>query len=218
MATRNFRRRGTGRRRARTSASTAPSSSDATALFSVDFAEIGVPQATGEWDEAGRVLADAALALERAGAQLLLLCTNTMHEVADAVEAAISIPLLHVGDIAAEASRTAGVRTVGLLGTAFTMEQAFSRERLAEHGLDVVVPGADDRRVVHDIIYAELCRGIVTEPSRQTAPARQPRSGRTIRRSQADHGDFDEAADGGLGRQRGCRGESVKAVRRQLGR
>lgn len=137
-------------------------------LFSVDFAEIEVLQTTGKWDEAGRALADAALALERAGAQLLLLCTNTMHKVADAVEGAISIPFLHVGDITAEAVRSAGMRTVGLLGTAFTMEQSFYRERLAGHGLDVVVPDADDRHTVHDIIYAELCRGIVTEPSRQT--------------------------------------------------
>ena len=135
---------------------------------SVDFADIEALQTAGEWDEAGRLLAAAAQSLEAAGAQLLLLCTNTMHKVAGAVENAISIPFLNVIDVTAEAVAGAGVSTVGLLGTAFTMEQSFYRERLADHSLDVIVPDTDDRRVVHSVIYEELCRGIVTEPSRQT--------------------------------------------------
>lgn len=103
----------------------------------------------GLWDEAGEVLADAARSLQTAGAGLLLVCTNTMHKVADQVVAAIAIPLLHLADATASAVRTAGLRQVGLPGTAFTMEQDFYRDRVAGHGLEVLVPDADDRAVVH---------------------------------------------------------------------
>jgi aspartate racemase len=135
-------------------------------LYSVDFAEIERLQVDGRWDDAGALLAAAAQQVEAAGADLLVLCTNTMHKVADQIAAAIGIPLLHLADATATTVRAAGLRTVGLLGTAFTMEQDFYRDRLASHGLTVVVPDAEDRAVVHSVIYDELCRGIVTETSR----------------------------------------------------
>ncbi|MET8625607.1 aspartate/glutamate racemase family protein [Kitasatospora sp. NPDC004669] len=135
-------------------------------LYSVDFAEIEQLQAAGRWEEAGSILAGAARSLEAAGADLLLICTNTMHKVADQVAAAVSVPLLHLADATAAAVRAAGVRRVGLLGTAFTMEQDFYRGRLASCGLDVLVPEADSRALVHRVIYEELCVGEVREESR----------------------------------------------------
>jgi aspartate racemase len=137
-------------------------------LASVDFAEIEALQVAGDWDRAGHILAAEAARLQAAGAQLLLLCTNTMHKVADKVQAAVSIPLLHLADTTAAAVRAAGLTTVGLLATGFTMEQDFYRDRLAGHGLNVLVPDAHDRTAVHRIIYDELCRGIIREQSRQT--------------------------------------------------
>ena len=110
-------------------------------LASVDFAEIERLQVAGEWEEAGRLLASVAKGLEAAGAEMLLLCTNTMHKVADQVQAAVSIPLLHLADATANAVRRDGVTNVGLLGTAFTMEQEFYRDRLEAHGLRVLLPG-----------------------------------------------------------------------------
>lgn len=135
-------------------------------LYSVDFAEIERLQAAGRWEEAGEVLAEAAKSLEAAGAELLLICTNTMHKVADQVAAATAVPLLHLADTTAEAVLTAGLGRVGLLGTAFTMEQDFYRDRLAAHGLEVLVPDAAGRAEVHRVIYEELCVGIVREESR----------------------------------------------------
>jgi aspartate racemase len=135
-------------------------------LYSVDFAEIERMQVEGRWGDAADALAEAAKALEAAGADLLLLCTNTMHKVADEVAASVGIPLLHLADATADAVRAAGLRRVGLLGTAFTMEQEFYRARLERHGLEVMVPDADARRLVHRVIYDELCLGIVREESR----------------------------------------------------
>ncbi|MEW2222490.1 aspartate/glutamate racemase family protein [Streptomyces sp. NPDC006990] len=135
-------------------------------LYSVDFAEIEVLQAQGRWDEAGGILAAAARALEAAGADLLVLCTNTMHRVAEHIEEAVEVPLLHLADATAGAVRAAGLRRVGLLGTAFTMEQDFYRGRLAAGGLSVLVPGPADRDLVHRVIYEELCRGTVLDASR----------------------------------------------------
>ncbi|WP_282792629.1 aspartate/glutamate racemase family protein [Streptomyces sp. CC224B] len=135
-------------------------------VYSVDFAGIERLQAEGRWEEAGRVLAAAARSLEAAGAELLLICTNTMHKVADQVQAATSVPLLHLADATADAVRAAGVRRVALLGTAFTMEQDFYRGRLQRRGLDVLVPDAADRELVHRVIYEELCRGVVRDASR----------------------------------------------------
>ena len=136
-------------------------------LFSVDFATVEVLQAEGRWEEAGRLLSEAAADLERGGADLVVLCTNTMHRVAEAVQTGLSVPLLHLGDTTARAVVGAGVRRVGLLGTAFTMEQEFYRDRLASFGLDVVVPDADDRALVHRVIYDELCVGVVSDVSRR---------------------------------------------------
>ncbi|MFB8237038.1 aspartate/glutamate racemase family protein [Kitasatospora purpeofusca] len=135
-------------------------------LYSVDFAEVERLQAAGEWEAAGRLLADAARAVEAAGAELLLICTNTMHKVADQVAGAVSVPLLHLADATAAAVLAAGVTRVGLLGTAFTMEQDFYRDRLASHGLDVLVPDPAGRALVHRVIYEELCLGVVREESR----------------------------------------------------
>ncbi|MGW7577026.1 aspartate/glutamate racemase family protein [Streptomyces sp. NPDC054765] len=136
-------------------------------LYSVDFAEIERLQAEGRWEQAAEVLAEAAKALEAAGADMLLLCTNTMHKVADEVAATVSVPLLHLADTTADAVRASGLHRIGLLGTAFTMEQDFYRGRLERHGLDVLVPDATGRSTVHRVIYEELCRGIVREESRQ---------------------------------------------------
>ncbi|HEX6345647.1 aspartate/glutamate racemase family protein [Umezawaea sp.] len=135
-------------------------------LHSVDFAEVERLQVEGRWDEAGALLAEAARGLQAAGADLLLLCTNTMHKVADRIEEAVDVPLLHLADATAEAVRRAGLDSIGLLGTAFTMEQSFYRDRLAGHGLRVLVPEEADRAFVHRVIYDELCVGVVREPSR----------------------------------------------------
>ncbi|NUK02427.1 aspartate/glutamate racemase family protein [Streptomyces lunaelactis] len=135
-------------------------------LHSVDFAEIEELQAAGDWERAGEILAEAARGLQAAGADLLLICTNTMHKVAGQVEAAVSVPLLHLADATADAVLARGIRRVGLLGTAFTMEQDFYRDRLAGHGLEVLTPDAEGRALVHRVIYEELCLGVVREESR----------------------------------------------------
>jgi aspartate racemase len=136
-------------------------------LYSVDFHEIERLQHAGDWDAAGKILANAARSLETAGAAFLVLCTNTMHRVASSIEAAVAIPLFHIADPTAAEIKRAGHSTVGLLGTRFTMEQAFYRDRLSErHGLRVIVPDSDDRATIHRIIYEELCLGVVTPDSR----------------------------------------------------
>jgi aspartate racemase len=137
-------------------------------LRSVDFAEIERLQREGRWEEAGNRLADEARALVAAGAQLLVLCTNTMHKVADTIAAAVDVPFVHIADATAEAVRDRRLQTVGLLATAYTMEQDFYVGRLRErHGLTVIVPGTEDRAIVHDVIYDELCVGIVEDSSRE---------------------------------------------------
>ena len=129
-------------------------------LYSVDFHDIERLQQVEAWDEAGQALAKVAGVLETAGAEGLALCTNTMHKVAAAIEAAVTIPLLHIADPTALAIQQAGLRTVGLLGTRFTMEQDFYRGRLMErHGLTVRIPDPADRAMTHRVIYEELCRG-----------------------------------------------------------
>ena len=136
-------------------------------LYSVDFHDIEILQHDGRWDEAGALLAAAARSLQSAGADFIVLCTNTMHKVAPAIEAAVTIPLLHIADPTAAAVKQAGIHTVGLLGTRFTMEQDFYRGRLeARHRLKVVVPEAADRDIVHRVIYDELCLGITQVASR----------------------------------------------------
>jgi len=135
-------------------------------LGSVDFAEIEVLQASADWDAAGSVLAHEARMLQAAGADCIVLCTNTMHRVAEAIETAVDIPLIHLADVTATAVARAGVGRVALLGTRFTMEQPFYLDRLRAHGLEVLVPQDEDRALVHDVIYDELVRGVVREQSR----------------------------------------------------
>jgi amino-acid racemase len=135
-------------------------------VWSVDFADAEPLQAQDRWDEAGELLAVGARGLEAAGADLLLLCTNTMHRVAGAVRGAVGIPFVDIVEVTAAAAQRAGAGTVGLLGTRYTMEHGFYRERLEEHGLRVLVPGHEDRELVHRVIYDELCRGVVREESR----------------------------------------------------
>ena len=137
------------------------------ALYSVDFDEIEHLQHAGKWEESGEILADAARAVRRAGADFLVLCTNTMHKVAPQIEAAVDIPLLHIADATAGRVKAAGIERVGLLGTRFTMEEDFYRGRLeSRHGLSVLTPPADERRLVHQVIYGELCLGKVRHESR----------------------------------------------------
>jgi aspartate racemase len=137
-------------------------------MYSFDFAEIEPLQAAGRWGEAARLLGSAAQTLEKAGAELIVLCTNTMHRVADEVEGQVSVPLLHIADATAERIREVAIRSVGLLGTRYTMEESFYRGRLVQrHGLDVLVPGEAERKLVHRIIYEELCRGTAAPSSRE---------------------------------------------------
>ncbi len=138
-------------------------------LRSVDFAEIEALQRGGRWDEAGARLAREAAVLVRAGAELIVLCTNTMHKVAETIAGAVDVPFVHIADTTAEAVRASGLETVGLLATAYTMEQEFYVGRLRDrHGLEVLVPGEADRRLVHSIIYDELCVGVIDDGSRDT--------------------------------------------------
>lgn len=135
-------------------------------IRSYNFAAIEELQEAGDWDGAGALLARDAQHLERAGAEIILLCTNTMHVVAPAIEAAINVPFLHLADATARAVVAAEVPTVGLLGTRYTMEQDFYRGRLEQHGLEVIVPEEPDRTTVHDVIYQELVQGVITPESK----------------------------------------------------
>ena len=136
-------------------------------LNSVDFAEIEACQAANDWDRAGAILADAAAGLEKAGADFLLLCTNTMHKVAPAIAGAVTIPLLHIADVTAGRLRDANIAKVGLLGTKYTMTQDFYRDRLKNAGIDVVIPAPGDIGPVNDVIFKELCLGVVRDGSRR---------------------------------------------------
>ena len=136
------------------------------AMVSVNFQEIEELQHKGDWAAAGAVLAQKARQVEAAGADFLLICTNTMHNVAADIEAAITIPLLHIADATADSIQQAGIDSIGLLGTRFTMEQEFYKGRLEQKGLKVLVPPEQDREIIHRVIYEELCLGIVRESSR----------------------------------------------------
>ncbi len=137
-------------------------------MYSVDFAEIETLQHQGKWDEASMMMIDAAERLERGGAGFIVICTNTMHKMADDVQKSVKIPLLHIADAAAEKIKEFGLGKVGLLGTRFTMEQDFYRGRLKSiFGIDVVIPDETDRQVIHDIIYNELCLGEIKDVSRK---------------------------------------------------
>jgi amino-acid racemase len=139
-----------------------------TLMYSFDFGEIEALQHRGEWRQATVLMIDAAQRLERGGTDFIVICSNTMHRMANEVAAAIRVPLLHIADPTAARIRSAGITRVGLLGTQFTMEQDFYKGRLAERfGLDVIIPDAADRTIVHDIIYRELVKGDVRAASRQ---------------------------------------------------
>ena len=135
-------------------------------MHSLDFAPVAALQARGDWPALDRAMVEAAVKLARGGADILLICSNTMHRCADAVAAASPIPLIHIADPVATAIRAAGLRRVGLLGTAFTMEQDFLKERLAQAGIEVIVPDDAGRETIHRIIYHELVRGVVNAKSR----------------------------------------------------
>ena len=136
-------------------------------MYSVDFAPIEILQHKGDWQGAAEILIDAARRLEAGGADFFLICTNTMHQVADAISDAVGIPLLHIAEATAAVLRQDQVRRIGLLGTAFTMELGFYRDRIQQHGIEVIVPELHDRQMVHDIIYQELCQGQVDTESRE---------------------------------------------------
>ena len=135
-------------------------------LYSVEFDEIERCQSSGDWDRSAAILSGAAQALERAGADFILICTNTMHKVYDQIQAAVSVPVLHIADLTLAALRERGIRRVALLGTRYTMEQDFYRRRLTEGGVEVLIPGAADRREINRVIFEELCRGTVSPDSR----------------------------------------------------
>ncbi|MFA3779710.1 aspartate/glutamate racemase family protein [Yersinia sp. 1652 StPb PI] len=137
-------------------------------LYSVDFHEIEQLQAKGDWETAAQLLSDAAVSLKKAGADVIVVCTNTMHKVADDIEAASGLPLLHIADATAAQIKQQGINKIGLLGTRYTMEQDFYRGRLTQkHGIEVITPDSIDREIVNRIIYEELCLGVISETSRQ---------------------------------------------------
>ncbi|NMB59948.1 MAG: aspartate/glutamate racemase family protein [Chloroflexi bacterium] len=137
-------------------------------MSSIDFAEMEELQHTNRWTEAGEMLAGQARGLKSAGADFLLICANTMHKVAGAVEAGCGLPVLHIADTTADEVKRAGIKKIGLLGTRYTMEEDFYRVRLAEkHGLEVMIPSADDRAMINRVIYDELCRGITRPESKK---------------------------------------------------
>lgn len=136
-------------------------------LYSVDFDQIEKLQHQGLWDDTGKILAQAAKSVEAGGADFLLICTNTMHKVADDIQAAISIPIVHIADATAKQLQADGIKRVGLLGTQFTMEQDFYKQRIIDNfGIDVMVPDEQDQAIVHQVIYSELCLGKIEEKSR----------------------------------------------------
>ncbi len=137
-------------------------------MYSVDFDEIEKLQHQGKWEDLTQIMIDCAQRLEKAGANLIIICTNTMHKMAREVESSINIPLLHITDATAEKIKEKGFKKVGLLGTKFTMEEDFYKGRLIEkHGLEVIVPNSEEMQIVHDIIFHELCLGIIKETSKE---------------------------------------------------
>jgi aspartate racemase len=136
-------------------------------LYSVDFHEMEAWLAQGDWESIGNALTDAALRLQDAGADFIVICTNTMHKVTPQMERQLSIPILHIADAAAEALKAKNIRKAALLGTAYTMEQDFYKDRIAGHGIEVIVPEAEDRAFINRVIFQELCLGILSDSSRQ---------------------------------------------------
>ena len=137
-------------------------------MYSVDFAEIEALQHQGKWDHATDLMIDAAKSVENGGADFVIICTNTMHKMADEVQKHIQIPLLHIADATAEKIKSRGMSRVGLLGTRFTMEEGFYKGRLIDkHGLDVMIPSNEEKEIVHRVIYEELCIGETKQPSKK---------------------------------------------------
>ncbi len=137
-------------------------------MFSVNFDEIQHLQHIGDWDKLNSIMVDAAIRLEKGGANFIVICTNTMHRMASIIEANVSIPILHIADTTAQRIKEQGINTIGLLGTKFTMEQDFYKGRLTElHSIKVITPPQDDRNTVHSIIYNELCQGQILQPSKE---------------------------------------------------
>ena len=136
-------------------------------LYSVDFQEIEACQAQGEWDKSARILAEAAMNLEKAGADFIVICTNTMHKVAPQIQKKIEIPILHIAEATAQELKEHQVAKVALLGTKYTMKQDFYKEKLIEAGIEVLIPDDEDVEVVNQVIYDELCLGIISQSSRE---------------------------------------------------
>lgn len=136
-------------------------------LYSVEFDEIEKCQSSGDWEKSGRILGRAAQGLEAAGADFILICTNTMHKVAPQIASMIKIPVIHIADATADALKQCGISRVGLLGTRYTMTQDFYKKRLAERGFEVLIPGEADIETVNSVIFEELCRGVIREGSRE---------------------------------------------------
>ncbi len=136
-------------------------------LYSVDFQEIEECQASGDWEKGAEILTDAACGLEKAGADFIVICTNTMHKVADQIQKSMAIPLLHIAEATAEELKQKGITRIALLGTRYTMEQDFYKSKLIERGLEVMIPDAEGIAKVNAAIYEELCQGIISEESRQ---------------------------------------------------
>ncbi|MGE7904543.1 aspartate/glutamate racemase family protein [Peribacillus sp. NPDC094092] len=135
-------------------------------LYSIDFEEIERYQAEGDWDSSGKLLGEAALSLEKAGAEMLLICTNTMHKVLGYIEEKVSLPILHIADSTAKQIQKSNISTVGLLGTKYTMEQDFYKTRIESNGIKVLIPDDEDRKVINQVIYEELCLGDIQQSSR----------------------------------------------------
>ena len=135
-------------------------------LYSVDFDEIEKYQSSGEWDKSAAVLGDAAANLEKAGADFILICTNTMHKVADVVQNRISVPILHIAEVTADALKAEGIEKVGLLGTKYTMTQDFYKAKLIDAGIEVVIPDETEVEIINDVIFNQLCLGIISAESR----------------------------------------------------
>lgn len=137
------------------------------ALYSVDFAEIEEQQQRGEWDKSAKTLGDAAKSLERAGADFIVICTNTMHKVAPQIQSAIGVPIIHIAEATADALKQKGISKTALLGTKYTMTQAFYKQKLIDAGIDVLVPDEQDIELINRVIYEELCLGIISKESKQ---------------------------------------------------
>lgn len=135
-------------------------------LYSVDFDEIERCQSAGDWQRSGELLKQAAQALERAGAELLLICTNTMHKVYDIVQSGVGVPILHIADLTCSTIQAQRIQRIALLGTRYTMEEDFYKKRLTDHGLEVLIPGEADRRAINRTIFQELCQGVISPASK----------------------------------------------------